>query len=470
MEQSKLSMLWKTHYRQILILFIRLTEVVMSGVLLSFLGVVLIFIRPDKSIWNLMTLISMAGFLVVNCRFILKYMVSREQKVIEFYIINGITFLIYGVASVIAYHYCGYLVYSIVYAHFRVFEVFHAKTLNSIYLSNVLIIVTMLMFRIFARRHMEFTKKLMFVDDSVDTSELEKYYTDSEAVQNNQTINIMSLEEMNENIINEIREAHEAQQEKLDKIPDELWRRFERGDGSEIEFKTPDDPDDDYDENDRVAANNINPNEAYSTDNLWDDNIYGGKEKIEDYDDVDPLPAPIIKDNKTEIKNEILWHLKSFGKLINIRRNYRHNELMMRDMNAVTHSRKNMHSNYDSENLWDSNIYQGTDESNIPKKVMDFEDASGPSGDSRLENYDSDRLWDINERKKTDGDNEENKDIHVNPNEDYDADSLWQTGFKQGADEITSEELRKDMSAGMINPNEDYDTDSLWSKDIKQGR
>ncbi|MBR0366232.1 MAG: hypothetical protein IJH94_05475 [Clostridia bacterium] len=435
------------------------------------MSVVLIFIRPIQRIWDLMSIISMIGFLIVNCRFLLKYMVSRKDKIAEFYVINGITFLIYGVASVVAYYFCGHLLYSMVYAHFRVFEVFNIKTLYSIYMSNVLVIVTMFVFGVLARRHMEFAMRVMGVADEVDTSELEKYYSGTEAVQNNQSIQVMSVEEMSENIINEIKEAQEAQKKTLEYAPDELWHNLERGDGSEIEYKTPDDPEDDYDEHDEVAANAENLHEAYSSDKLWED-IYDGQDKIENYDDEDDLPIqPEQTTAKVGIAESIKWHLKSLNKLMNIRNDYRRNEIMLRDINTRTRQGSNTHSLYDADNLWDGKFYQGTDESRVPERVIDFDETPGRiENNEELDQYDSERLWDVRANDTIEVDGDKDNENHDDPNETYDVDSLWQSEFSRGREKAYFDEMGEEIVETTQNPNEDYDVDSLWSKDIKQGR
>ena len=476
MEQSQFSLFWKEHYKQALILFIRLAEVFMSGIILSLMCVIMIFIKPNQRIWDLMSIICMASFLAVNCRFLLKYIVSRGGRKTEFFVINGITFLAYAGASILAYYFFGYLMFSLVFTNLRVFEIFHIKTLYSIYASNVLIMVVMLVFRFVAYRHMEFMTRVLGVESAPDVTELEKYYTESEAVQNNQSVNIMTVEEMNDAIISEIEEAHKTHLEKLDTIPDKLWSDFKRGDGSEIEYKTPDDPEDDFDENDRVAANNINPHEAYDASELWENEIYNGKEKLEQFEDDDEViaPPPVEKRSRLkEKKEEIQWYLKSFNKLISIRHNYQRNEVMLRDIRSRARGEVNVNNSYDSETLWNREFYQGGNETAIPEKVLDFDETpENVEIDSQLENYESEKLWDINSKEIVDEyENEEtNPESVMNPNEDYDADSLWSTGLKQGRGEVEFSENADFQVESNQNPNEDYDPDSLWNPNLKQGR
>lgn len=472
MEQSRFSIFWKEHYKQLLLLFIRLTEVFMSGILLSFLSVLLIFIKPNQRIWDIMSIISMIGFLIVNCRFLLKYIVSRGERKIEFFVINGLTFFIYAAVSILAYYYFGYLLYSLVFSELRVFEIFHLRTLRSIYASNALIIFVMLVFRFAAYRHLDFMTRVLVVDSAPEATELEKYYTESEAVQNNHSVNVMTVEEMNDNIISEIEEAHKKRLENLEEIPDELWRDFKRGDGSEIEYKVPENPEDDYDENDRVAANNVNPHEAYEADSLWENEIYKGKEKVEQFDDeVIPPPPPVKRNRLRETKEEIKWHLRSFNKLVSIKHNYQRNELMLRDIRANVRGGVNVHNSYDPETLWNSGFYQGDDKEAIPEKVLDFDDTPEKAeSDPGLEDYESDRLWDIDAKDVKDDDDEINVGVQMNPNEDYDADSLWNAGIRQGSGEIEFAENADFSIETNQNPNEDYDSDSLWNPDLKQGK
>lgn len=437
--ESGFGAFWKKNGKLLMLFFIRLAEVFCSSFIPSFLGVTLIFINPNENIWALTNMLAMIGFAVINFHFLLKYVAGRDNKK-EFYILNGAVYLIYMAASIAAYHLCGYLVYSVMFANLRALEMFGLKTLQSIIICDIITMLSMVVFGIYAYSHMQFIKLIM-KKNGADTIELEE--EEVIPTKNSQEVETLSTEEMTKALIEEMAEAIEVRRRSYEAMPETaVSDDIEKGDGTAVRFATPENPENDIDEGDYVEENAdlVNKNKDYSGDSLWNKDIYKGNEPIESYDEEEvPVPEkPSLSDN---IKGFLGHHIRSITRIAVVRHRNRMDNMTFDDQDATdiledAAVRMNSNDGYDSDSLWNTAAYEGRSRISGAEADEDFDIDFEHDADNNFADYDGDNLWN-NVHKGRILDTEEailemDAQPVVNPNMDYDSDSLWNTNIRQG--------------------------------------
>ena len=427
---------WDKHKTIIMLFLIRVMEVFASSIVPSFISVLLVFVNVQQKTWDLVTILSFVGFSLINFHFLLKYIAGRNNKT-EFFILNSIVYGIYCAASIAIFQLriSGFMIYSLMFANLRVFEIFGWKTIQSIYVSNIIIIVSMVLFGIYAYNHTQFIRKLMKIN-GVDDIEIE--YEEYVPTQNDQEVEILTIDDVDRNMLDEVTEYEEAVKKSIESIDD-----YEsiKGQGETVFYVEPENPDNDIDEADYVAENaeQINKNAAYDSDSLWEDHIYektaDGK-PIRDYTEEEQEEA--AKEPEIEklgiaesVYLEFMSHLRSVTKKARVKINYYQNENTMAHEDEQQEQQNEEEMKYDADTLWEDDFYQGSSSDNIAEHTDEIDDDDIAQQDQQwLEDYDENSLWDI------DGDyfEDDEDDQEVYMNDDYDPDSLWSKDFKQGRD------------------------------------
>lgn len=128
--------------------------------------------------------------------------------------------------------------------------------------------------------------------------------------------------------------------------------------------------------------------------------------------------------------------------------------------------------NYTGESLWNSGIYKGRDENNIPDRVIDFDNTVTMQRTEGVPDNTSDSLWDAVTQGREGGAPKKNtppeQEQGVNPNGDYEPDRLWDT-VTQGRAGSAPKKNRSPEQEQSTNPNEGYDAQRLWNE-IRQGK
>lgn len=441
-ETSRFGAFWKKNYKLVFLFFIRLAEVFVSSIIPSFLGVVLIFINPNKNIWTIINFVTLIGFALINFRFLLKYVAGRRSKK-EFYILNSIVYLIYFAVSILTYKFqlVGFIVYSMIFANLRGLEAFGLKTFHSILICDGITLVSLFILGRYAYSHMDLVWKLLKMNGA---DAVEIFYDEAVPTQNNEEIRTLSIEEMDREIEKEIKEDAEFIKQQQEK----LWEGNEhkkafKGNNEEVEFVIPENPDNDIDETDYVEENAeiINRNAAYDSDSLWENDIYNGKEPITHYDDeYESAQKPEDRSSVGDrLKGMLRHHIRSATRIAVVKRNNRRTEAGFAeddyDEKDFNEAEWKPNEAYDYDSLWESKMYQGQSAEKISKPDEDFDDADEKPEKTGLEGYDYDNLWNPISRdrilKDSDVIEEENTATETGL-EDYDSDSLWSTEVYQG--------------------------------------
>ena len=394
-ERSKLSVFWKKHYKLVFLFFIRLAEVFMSSAIPSFRGVVLIFLNPNKNIWTIVNFITLILFALINFRFLLKYIAGRDNKW-EFYILNGIVYIIYVAASILAFKFAGYLVYSMIFANLRGLEAFGMKTFQSILICDAITLVSMFILGRYAYSHTDFIKKLIRMNGA---DAIEMTYREYAPTQNSEEVRTLSVEEMEKEIEKDMKEAAEVVKQQAAEEDERV--NAVKGNNEAVRFVTPENPDDDIDETDFVEANTeiINKNVGYDSDSLWEKDIYKDGAPITDYEDeYESAPAPEdMPSIGDRIKGTMRHHIRSVTRTVVVRRKNRLVEVGFDesdyDERELARAAQTHNDSYDSESLWEAKMYQGQSEENVPEYGEDFDDIAETRKETGLEDYDGDNLW-----------------------------------------------------------------------------
>ena len=294
----------KQGFKILLLFMIRVTEVFVSSLVPSLIGIFLILINPNQRVWDICVICSLVAFLAVNSLSLYKYMRDRPS-IKEFWVVNGLVYFFFAGVSTVMYmamrNVVGALFYSILFSSLRFFEILvnfrffgfigSITTIESIIATNALIlgilfIACIICFAVLKKQRQK------AIENGVNAVEMTP-----EAVvptQNDKTVSEMSVDSVIRNMDKEIIEAQNERQKQLDEQPEGLWNdKIVKGHGEKIEYYDPETPDDDFDASEVVAANSeaIGLGGNYTSEELWDD-IYNGKEKVVEFSEEDSFPPP----------------------------------------------------------------------------------------------------------------------------------------------------------------------------------
>lgn len=415
MEGSRVRMWLDKAIPLCLLYLIRIVETFVVSIVPSIVSVVIIFLAPSERSWMVLSVFSFFATAAASWYFWLDFVVMRGS-VKEFYMVNGTAQALYIGASIGGYYFLGYLVYSMTFAGLRGLEGFGMKTIESVVIMNIVYVLLMVVCERWARRHTEKIREILKKNNTADKVEMEDKSKELVPTLQNKKVEMLSVEEMTAQIQKDEQEIIDAARKAAESEPEELWNdNISKGHGEEIQRVDYSVEGSDIDENDHVG---VNENADYGADSLWNREIYNGNEPITDYGDENDAPI-----RTEDAEDEPLWDkefYESRGKAAKLDELYAEEE-------ATPAPRE---IDYDADSLWNSDFYRGTDKSDIPEKVLDLNDE--PEKTAESEDADE-RLWG-NIYRGTDetpiGDVEE--EAPVNPNEDYDADSLWSSDMHIG--------------------------------------
>ncbi len=341
-------------FRYFMLFGIRLSEVLVASIIPSVIGLVIVTITPKTGIMLVMENLSLIAFAALNAIFWVRYVKHRENRG-EFYIMNGIVYLLYSSLSVITYIQKDAYLYSVLFSDLRGFEIIGLSTLQSMIVSHILLVLIMVISEIIARP-LYIRRAMKDAENRGLDAEIEREELKPEKA--NAAVSFMTVDEVNLEIDREIAEAAKTIEAASQRTTDKNWdSEMVQGENGEVIETEPIDPDNDIDSSDYVseeyAREEMSETMNYSPDALWNAEIYNGKERILDYDDEE-------YDTEMFVENKEFW-----GEDIEI------------DYDAI-----------EDDETFDDNAW--SDDEDI---AIDYDDESDEYFSNSFEDYDSDNLW-----------------------------------------------------------------------------
>ena len=468
-------LLWRKKSRQrgryLMLFLIRLAETLTVSLLPSVVGLIAVFITPKPRVMQTIELVSLLVFAVANCFFWTRYVFHRAN-LREFFVLNGIVYLLYVAISAFAYMSSDAYLYSILFSNMRGLEIFGYRTIESLYKAHFLVFGLMVATGIIARL-VCFQRLKKAMADGVEKAEIEE--KESVPEQDNKVVEFLTVDEVNLELDREMKEAAEMIRMETENVSDKNWdSAMVQGDNGEIIETTPVDPENDIDSRDYVseeyAREEMSVTLNYDVDSLWNSDIYQGKEKTTDYDDEVYVPQMFVDENIDGLWNRDMYRGRGedigFGEEPEPELFTDDDEsdgLWNRDMcrgrgEAIDFGEEPEPELFadddESDGLWNQDMCRGRGE------AIDFEEESEPelfTGDDE-----SDGLWNQDMYRGRDESNgiayEEEEERYIEWDDGSDEEEpLFRLEYYDEPEEY--------FAAGM----EDYDTESLWS-DFTQGQ
>lgn len=272
--------------KNIMLFFIRLAEILTSSFIPSAIGLMILLFTPKTRVMQIMECVSFTAFFVTSCVFWTKYVRHRPNRR-EFYIMNGLAYLVYISLSVTIYMLSDVYLYSIFFSDMRMLEVFGQTTLNSLIFTHIVLVAAMILTENIAHRYY-CIKAEIATENGADTVEID--YVPVTPSKDNREVEIMSVDEVNAELEREISEARLMLETEKKNCSDKNWNDdMVKGEGEKIIESMPEDPENDIDDEDFVseayARREMSVTENYSEDMLWNNDIYKGAAPIDCYDD-----------------------------------------------------------------------------------------------------------------------------------------------------------------------------------------
>lgn len=424
-----------------MLFLIRSIETGLASCMPSILGLILLFMNARGIVMAFVTFLSFLAFCALNLMFWMKYSKQRTNRR-EFYIMNGLTYLIYAAFSVIIYiiPLTGSLVYTVLFSNLRWLEIFGLSTFQSLVAVHIFMLCLMVGCEIYSRHYYRNLLKRL-IQNSSDQIEM-NMHADKVAEKNGDEIQFLSVNEMSDEIERDKIEATEMLMRESAKDNEEVFsRNMTKGRGEKIEWLNEENLDDEL-------SIEEDPNRMYDADSLWNSDIYqknnGNSGSIDDYpdeDEVDDMYDPFVQ------------------------------------------PKENMQENYDVESgkLWSDNMYVGVNKQKPqiePEPIEEDEDDGYEIAE--YTEYDADNLWSRDFKQGSSSkkpqiafdpiDEEGDEGYEINSTAEYDTDSLWDKTFYQGRNTGNTVDnnnknifnLPDNASDTSLNMLEDYDTDKLW--------
>ena len=420
MEESRLGLWLERALPKILLFIIRIVETFAASIIPSVISVIIIFLAPSERSWSVLSAFCFVVTMAVNWYFWLDFAVERES-VKEFYIINGIVQAIYIAASLVGYFFLGYLVYSMTFAYLRVFEIFDMKTIQSVLLTDGVTVLIMIVCERWSRGHIDKIREVL-KKNGADKIEMEDKSENVVPTKRDKVIETLSVEEMAEQAEKDEEERLEIERKIAESEPEKLWSDdISKGHGESIERVDYSEEGTDTDENDFVPGSEENENADYSADSLWNSEIYKGRTD-------DGKPVTDFEDEMSDAMPEepydgSLWSEEFY-------RERDRSEALEKIYEEEEGTAAPEDNPYDADSLWNSDFYIGNNKDDIPERILDLDDEPDGSLNEEAEcAYEPDDLWDeIHSGTEENAEEEE----PANPNEEYDADSLWDKDMYRG--------------------------------------
>lgn len=438
--RSKLSKLRNKKVKFALIFLIKTVETFMASVVPSVLSVLVIFLNPNEKSWAVMKLVAFCVTACVNWVFWSKYAAIKSGPK-DFYLMNGLTYLLYFASSVIGFYTLGYLVYSMSFANLRVLEIFGIKTIHSVWCANGIMLMLLVCCERFS--HTRFNKfREWLKNNGSEKVEMDDILTDDMPVQKDKVVETLSLEELAENIDNEELEAVEAKKRAMDMMPEGTFDEtmMTKGHGERVERVDAVDMDNDLTEGDfnafAAAKEEYEQNMRYSGESLWSSKIYAGRTEdgkpVTEYDEEDMREAPaqqMQNDYDADTVNS-LWDSAIYQ-----------GRSSSNKINAVDYDKDDTFDDdkldYDADALWESSFYQGRRMDSVPQRTSNFDEEVSSELMTDDAEADEEALWGVvsqgrgKEVRRLEDIDKDEIGVYANMSEGYDADSLWD-GVYQG--------------------------------------
>ena len=149
-------LIWKSkagkRFQYFMLLGIRFVEICLASIIPSLIGIILVFIRPNNRIMNMMCFLSFIAFAVCNWIFWMRYARQRTNRR-EFFMINGFAYVLYAIISYLMYEFSGEVMYSVLFSNLRAFEAFGMITPNSLVMSHILIVSLMIFCQMYSKKY-----------------------------------------------------------------------------------------------------------------------------------------------------------------------------------------------------------------------------------------------------------------------------------------------------------------------------
>ena len=335
---------------------IRLIETLAAGFAPSVIGIIMLLFDTKPQVLTFFSWLSFIIFSVMNWFFWMRY-AKRRTKRTEFYIINGASYLLYVLLSVISFKFTDPLMYTIVFSNLRALEIFAPSTFLSLVYSHVFLVVLMVVCNFFSRSYYtRLMKKL--AENGADPIEMDVWGKITPK-HKNKDIKLLSVDEMDAEMEREKVEAARVYEAASRDIPESVWdAKLIKGKGEYVDKVIPENPDHDIDEGDYdyEKEREYNPNEDYDADSLWNTEIYKGRTDgdvpIRNYTEDDYKPDAENNDNLN--MPDSLWNTdmhQGRGKSISF--------TSEDDGYETYYDRVSRDNEKYDENLWDSEMYQG---------------------------------------------------------------------------------------------------------------
>ena len=435
-------LLWRKKSRQrgryLMLFLIRLAETLTVSLLPSVVGLIAVFITPKPRVMQTIELVSLLVFAVANCFFWTRYVFHRAN-LREFFVLNGIVYLLYVAISAFAYMSSDAYLYSILFSNMRGLEIFGYRTIESLYKAHFLVFGLMVATGIIARL-VCFQRLKKAMADGVEKAEIEE--KESVPEQDNKVVEFLTVDEVNLELDREMKEAAEMIRMETENVSDKNWdSAMVQGDNGEIIETTPVDPENDIDSRDYVseeyAREEMSVTLNYDVDSLWNSDIYQGKEKTTDYDDEVYVPQMFVDENIDGLWNRDMYRGRG------------------EDIGFGEEPEPELFTDDDeSDGLWNRDMCRGRGE------AIDL--GEEPEPELFADDDESDGLWNQDMYRGRDESNgiayEEEEERYIEWDDGSDEEEpLFRLEYYDEPEEY--------FAAGM----EDYDTESLWS-DFTQGQ
>lgn len=383
-------LIWKSktgkRMQYVMLLCIRFVEICMASIIPSIIGIVLVFINPNNRIMSIMCFLSFMAFAVCNWMFWMRYAKQRTKRT-EFFLINGIAYLIYVVISYFIYEFTGAFLYSVLFSNLRGFEALGLNTPYSWVASHVTVGILMIICQIYSKNY--YTKLLWKLSENgADAIEMDPW-GDLVPMQKDRKIDILSTEEMYKYMEEERAESAKNLRQEIEQAQESLWdTSMTKGRGEKVETVEFKNIDADIDDADFIGDNG-----NYDVDVLWNREIYRGRTTndapVENYDDEpEDMPDFFAVNHYEGEEKETLWSSDMHqGK----RDSYETVDIIEEEEDIVT---ENNFADYDTEGLWNNDMYQGCGRT-VTRPDIKKEDKRElkeiPTENSK---YSADNLWD----------------------------------------------------------------------------
>ena len=433
-------LLWKKkstkRFRYVMLFLIRLAEVLIASIIPSVMGLIIVIITPEVRVMQVIEFISSLVFMALNCVFWIRY-IRHRPNLVEFYLMNGIVYVIYAGLSVVSYAMSDVYLYSILFSNLRGFEIFGSRTLNSLYTTHAVSVTLMFLCAFVGYFYFKYKVKLA-AENGVEAVEMNEKQILPQ--QDNKEVRFLTLDEVNVELEREMEEAAELIRKETERVSDKTWdSEMVQGENGEISEAVPIDPDNDIDDSDYVseayAKNEMSVTMKYSAESLWNEGIYKGHNRVSEYEEED-YTTEVFEDDADD---ETLWSTDMYrgrGDTIEV-------------------------AEEDDEDWYENEDY-GDD-----GPLFNVERLTGTEAEDDDEDWyededygDDSPLFNIERLTGTEAEDDDGEDEYwyEDEDEDYSDDTqLFNIDYSEESDEYESVSL------------DEYDSDSLWGE-ITQGK